>query len=243
MNRCRQMFAVLALAGVCCGPLQAQPVEHVESSFKATYGWYNYSNSTQGNDLNLRWEHGTTRAWIGHYGDPTFGHQTRAGIEHTFTLTPIALLQLSVETASQHYFGASVAVAVGKPLFVLVGLERTNLRPYFNLDFNPNDAITLGLGWKSSEGSLLAVTVVADNRLDTGQKIVHLYGRHRLSDDLRVSFDLNHKRADGQDGLLVKGWGLSTTLDFPSWFMRLAREQRQNFERYDATRITAGIRF
>lgn len=233
---------LVLIASLLALPAHAQPAEAVESSFKLTYGWYNYSNSTQGHDLNLRWEHGTTRAWLGHYGDPTFGHQTRAGIEHTFTLTPILLMQLSVETASRHYFGAAMNVALGNPVFVLVGLERTNLRPYFNLDFNPNDALTVGLGWKSAEGSLLAVAVVADNRLDTGQKIFHLYGRHRFSDAVRLSFDLSRKRADNPDGS-IKGWGLSATLDFPSWFLRLAREQRQNFEDYDATRLTVGMRF
>lgn len=39
----------------------------------------------------VRWEQGRTRAWLGFYTDPNFGHQARVGFDQTFTLAPAAL--------------------------------------------------------------------------------------------------------------------------------------------------------
>jgi len=88
----------------------------------------------------------------------------------------------------------------------------------------------------------VALSVVADNRLGTGQQVWHLSARHPVSQDLRLTIDLNYKDGTGPDGP-VHGWGLTTTLDFRRWFARLALDQNQNFEKFDAMRLTAGLRF
>lgn len=217
----------------------AQPVSR---PFKLSVGGYAYSDSTIGKDLNLRWEQGRTRAWLGYYTDPTFGHQTRAGFDHTLEIAPAALMQVSLQGASQGYFGGSVLFVLGDPWFVVAGLGRTNLRPYFNLSFDPNDSITAGFGWKGPGDTAVAMTLVADDRLGTGQRVWHVFGRTRPTDDLRVTLDLNYKNGNGDSGP-VHGWGVSMTLDFPRWFVRLAYEQKQNFTLVDAKRLTVGARF
>jgi hypothetical protein len=216
--------------------------EHSDAPFKLTYGAYRYSDQTTGQDLNLRWESPGLHVWIGHYADQSFGHQTRVGFDRGIALNEAAQLQVSMQVASSHFFGGSVQLALGDPVFILAGLGRTNLKPYYNLNFDPNDSVTLGLGWRVSDQSIVALSVVADNRLGTGQQVWHLSARHPVSQDLRLTIDLNYKDGTGPDGP-VHGWGLTTTLDFRRWFARLALDQKQNFEKFDAMRLTAGLRF
>ena len=213
------------------------------AQFKLAYGTYFYSDSTIGQDLNLRWESGRTRAWLGHYTDPSFGNQTRVGIDHTVKLAPSLLVQMSLETATRDFLGGSILAAMGHPWFVVAGLGRTNLKPYYNLSYDPNDSFTAGMGWKGEGETAIAMTVVADNRLDTGQRVWHLFGRKRWSDHLRTTIDLNYKQGQGDLGEPTKGWGLSAVFDFDGWFMRIARDQKQNFAPINATRVSLGVRF
>jgi hypothetical protein len=150
---------------------------------------------------------------------------------------------MSVETATQRFLGGSIVAAIGHPWFVVAGLGRTNLKPYYNLSYDPNDSFTAGMGWKGEGETAIAMTVVADNRLDTGQRVWHLFGRKRWSDQLRTTVDLNYKQGQGDLGEPIKGWGLSAVFDFDGWFMRIARDQKQNFAPVNATRVSLGVRF
>jgi hypothetical protein len=141
--------------------------------------------------VNLRWEQGRTRAWSGFYTDPNLGHQARVGFDQTFTLAPAALMQVSLQAASQGFFGGSALLVLGDRWFVVARLGRTNLQPYFNLSFDPNDSITEGFGWKGRGDTSLALTVVADDRLGTGQKGWHVFSRTQWNANLRVSADFN----------------------------------------------------
>jgi hypothetical protein len=83
--------------------------------------------------------------------------------------------------------------------------------------------------------------VIADDRLHTGQKDWHLYGRWPVR-DMRLTLDLMHKTGQG-DGGPVDVWGWSATWDWPRWFVRLARDPKQNFSTQDAWRVSTGLRF
>jgi len=203
---------------------------------------YHYSDGTDGQDANLRWRRDDTNAWIGTYHDKTFGSQARTGFDTSIALGGSATLQPSLQAASLGFFGGSLNLQVGDPWFVLLGWGRTNLKPYFNLNFDPNDAITLGAGWHGEGGRSVSLSVIADDRLHTGQKDWHLYGRWPVYTDLRMTLDLMRKTGQGDSGP-VHAWGLSATFDFPSWFIRVARDPKQNFSALDATRIAAGLRF
>lgn len=213
-----------------------------ERTLKLTIGEYRYNQGGDGHDLNLRWRHEETNVWVGAYRDPIIGTQTRAGVDTNLALGGNVSLQTSLQAASGGFVGGSLNFQAGDPWFALVGWGRTNLKPYFNLNFDPNDAITAAIGWHGDNGRMASLTIVADDRLHTGQKDWHLYARWPLSEDLRGTFDLLRKVGEG-DGGYVRGWGWTATLDFPTWFLRLARDPKQNFSTQDATRVAFGFRF
>lgn len=215
-----------------------------DKPFKLWAGHYHYSPGSAGTDLNLRHRSAGYAAWVGVYGDPAFGQQARAGIEKAVSpLMGVPLsLQFSGQVASRGFLGGSVTLEYGEPWFVLAGLGRTNLRSYFNLNFDPNDAISLALGWRGSSGLTVYGLVVRDNRLNEGQQHVHLVARLPLPDRQRLTVDLLRK--SGLDPELGNtAWGLSLTWDLRDWSIRLAADRRQNFTEVNATRLSLGYRF
>lgn len=210
--------------------------------YKLTVGDYHYSDGYDGQDVNLRWRRHNTNVWIGSYRDRVFGSQARTGFDTSIDLGANTTLQPSLQAATHGFVGGSLNLQTGDPWFALVGWGRTNLKPYFNLNFDPNDAITAGVGWHGKQNQTVSLTVIADDRLHTGQKDWHLYGRWPVSPDSRLTLDLMRKTGDG-DGGPVRAWGWSTTLDFPTWFVRVARDPKQNFSTQDAIRVAVGLRF
>jgi hypothetical protein len=209
--------------------------------FKLTLGDYRYSGGYSGIDLNLRWRRNDTSAWLATYRDRAFGSQSRAGFDTTIDVAEHVTVQPSMQIASRGFIGGSVNLQAGDTWFGLVGLGRTNLKPYFNLNFDPNDAITLGGGHRTAGGSVYTVFVVADDRLHTHQKHWHLNARVPVGQS-RATLDLLHKTGEG-DSSQVNAWGWSATWDWPTWFVRLARDPKQNFSEQDAWRLGAGMRF
>ena len=238
MKRLPRLLLLASAAWACAAAVvAAEPLPH-----KLTLGDYRYSDGSSGRDVNMRWRYGDTSSWIAAYRDPVFGQQARAGADTSLALGGSASLQPSLQIASRGFIGGSINLQVGDPWYALIGWGRTNLKPYFNLNFDPNDAITAGVGWRGEHGRAAALTVIADDRLHTGQKDWHLAGHWPVAPDLRLTLDLLRKTGEG-DGGPVRGWGLTTTLDFPSWFVRLARDPKQNFSTLDATRLSVGLRF
>ncbi len=225
------------LSVLTCAAASAQEAQ----PFKLTLGYYSYPHS-QGADLNLRYRQGDNNLWLGSYRDKDFGAQWRSGFDSSFDLSDWASLQPSLQLASQGFVGGSLNLQLGQTIYGVIGLGRTNLRPYFNLNFDPNDAVTLGLGWRGEQGRNLALTLVADDRLHTGQKHLHLSGRWPMGDGQRLTLDLLRKQGQGDAGQ-VQAWGWSAGYDWRRWFVRLAHDPKQNFGNDDATRLALGTRF
>jgi len=225
-------------------------------AFKLTLGRYQLRTAgggpaTDGSDINLRWRQADRTLWLGVYRDGQFGRQWRAGWDDHWNLPGLAadvaaLLQPqllpSLQLASGGFVGGSLALQAGGPVFVQVGMGRTNLRPYANLNFDPNDALTLAVGWQGDGERQLTLSAIADDRLHTGQQHHHLTLRWPLAPGWRVSADLLHKQCLGDDGP-VRAWGQSLGLDGPRWFARLAHDPHQNFSAQDAWRLSGGLRF
>lgn len=211
--------------------------------FKLTGGYYRYG-SFAGQDLNLRYRSGDTSAWLGAYHDPEFGSQGRAGLESAFNLfSGFGLsLQPSLQVASHGFAGGSLTAEVGEPWFVLAGWGRTNLKPYFNLNFDPNDAISLAFGRREESGRTFFVMAIADDRLHTGQKHIHFVARQPMGHGERLTVDVLHKTGEGDEGP-VNAWGASVTYDWKDWFVRLANDPKQNFSATNAVRLSVGTRF
>ena len=232
------LLTLLSLLMISCLPAWA---DETVPPFKFTAGYYDYG-STHGTDGNLRWQNEDTHAWVGYYTDPSFGSQWRTGADTSLSLADWASLQPSLQLATQGFAGGSVNLQLGGTWYGVVGLGRTNLHPYFNLNFDPNDAITLGAGWHPDGGPTISMTLIADDRTHTGQKHLHLYGRWPLADGRRLTLDILRKQGIGDEGYL-RAWGWSVGYDWPRYFVRITRDDKQNFSAIDATRLQVGTRF
>ena len=222
--------------------------------FKLTLGRYHLGGgvvgASNGTDLNLRYRQDGRTVWLGAYQDANTARQWRAGWDDQCDLPASAMssatgpaqLLPSLQVASGGFVGGSLALQVGTPFYAQVGLGRTNLRPYANLNFDPNDALMATLGWQGQGGRQAALAVISDDRLGTGQQHHHLTVRWPLQTGLRLSADLLHKQGRG-DGGPVNTWGWTLGLDGAQWFGRLAHDPKQNFSTLDAWRLSAGRRF
>jgi hypothetical protein len=175
------------------------------------------------------------------YTDRAFGTQARIGADTSIPLTELVQLQPSLQAASQGFLGGSLNLQVGDAWYGYAGLGRTNLKPYFNLNFDPNDAVTVGVGHRTPAGDVYTLFVVADDRLHTGQKDWHVNARWAVR-GARATVDVLRKNGRG-DGGYVAAWGATLTWDFPRWFLRAARDPYQNFSTQSAWRVAAGVRF
>lgn len=155
------------------------------------------------------------------------GGQDRIGADSSYEVTDGLSLQPSVQAATGGFVGGSLNAQVGHAWYGLLGFGRTNLKPYCNLNFDPNDAITLGGGHQFDNGQNWSLFVIHDDRLHTGQTDWHLMARIPIEAD-SLSLDLMRKSGDGDVGY-IKAWALSVTWDFPSWFVRLVRDPNRIF--------------
>lgn len=216
--------------------------------FKFTATRHLVHGGPDGLDVNLRWRREDSSAWIGAYRDRDFGNQARAGWDSVWRLgggalpVPLSLLP-SLQVATRGFIGGSLALQAGERFYVQAGIGRTNLKPYQNLNFDPNDALTAVVGWKGEDGRALGVTLVRDDRLHTGQQHVHLTGQWPLPQGRRLTLDLLRKQGQMEDGTFIRATGFTATLDFPRWFLRAAWDPKQNFEAQDVLRVGAGWRF
>jgi len=225
--------------------------------WKLTVGHYLLRRAPDGTDMNLRWRQGDWTAWAGAWVEPDAGgtlsegtvRQGRAGFERAYR--PFGdwavSLQPSFQIASAGFLGGSLTLEAGEPWFGSVGIGRTNGRPYVNLNFDPNDAISIATGHRDPDGTTYYALLVADDRLGTGQRHLHLVGRWPLAGGARFTLDLLAKRGLGEDfqgaPQRIRSGGVSLGYDEQRWFTRLAWDQRQNFGPRDALRLSIGSRF
>jgi hypothetical protein len=227
----------------------AAETEDEQWAFKLTPSIYNNSNQASASDVNLRGNLGSHVAWIGHYqqrssaDNPEFA-QTRAGYEYSIQM-PFGQLTPSVQAASKGFYGGSLTAQIGgQDLYGILGFGRTNLKPYYNLNFDPNDAITLGMGMRLPDKALLSFFVVHDDRLSTGQNVTHVVWRRNINDYQRITFDTAYKQGrEEAESDVVKGRMVSLGFDHRQFLIKIARDQKVNFSNTDQTRASVGMRF
>lgn len=141
---------------------------------------------------------------------------------------------------------ATLELSNGKetPYFGLLGFGRTNLKPYYNLNFDPNDSILLGAGYRPDNATFMTLYQVRDDRLRTEQRVTHLVLRRQTSAQSRLAVDLFRRtgRSD-PDSELFHGTGVTLTYNREPWFFRLALDSHANFTASNMTRLAVGIRF
>lgn len=148
----------------------------------------------------------------------------------------------SLQIASGGFAGGSVMEEAGAPWFVGAGLGRTNLQPYWNLNFDPNDAWTLSAGHRSADNRLLQILGVGDNRQNPDQRHLHFLYRQPLADGERLTVDALYKTGL-VDGERIRRWGVSLAWDWPLWSIRMAWDPKVNFSPVDALRLSVSRRF
>ena len=212
-------------------------------AFKLTPSYYVTERQKDAIDINLRANFGAHAMWIAHYRRGTEFEQSRTGYEYTLQL-PLVQVVPSIQVASHGFAGGSINAIVGGPLYGMLGFGRTNLRDYYNLNFDPNDSIVAGVGTRLLPKSNVSLFTVQDNRLHTGQKVLHLVWRYTPTERERWTIDLSGKRGRPvADADPISGGGLSVTYEHGDVFFRLARDRKVNFGNDDQTRVSAGLRF
>ena len=211
-------------------------------AFKLTPAFYRISDGNNAADLNLRANYGDNVGWIGYYRDRLGFQQARAGYERHADLGA-ARLVLSVQVASRGFLGGSANAEIGGDTFAIVGFGRTNLHDYYNLNFDPNDAITLGIGTRAISNTELSLYMVKDDRLGTGQRVTHLIARRRFAEKQRFTIDLSYKSGKNTAGDNVEGSGIALTYDYAPWFGRVAYDPYVNFSANRMTLFALGRRF
>jgi hypothetical protein len=213
------------------------------ADFKLTLGRYGSSDGNTGLDANLRAVLGPHTAWVGLYRDQSGYRQARTGYE--FRLDGETLRTVfSLQSASGGVAVGSIASEIGGANYAIVGWGRTNVRNYVNLNYDPNDAITLGIGTRAIAQTELALFNVHDDRLHTGQNVAHLVLRRRFEGDQRLTVDLFVKRGWTGDGDFVRhDKSISLGYDRGPVFVRFAYDPHAGFTAPTQRRLQLGARF
>lgn len=212
-------------------------------TFKFTPSYYATTHVHDAIDLNLRANQGPHAMWLGYYGRGSEFEQTRTGYEYTAQI-PYGQLVPSLQLATHGFIGGSLTAQIGDPVYAILGFGRTNMRDYYNLNFDPNDSLVYGIGTSLVPKSNLSLFTVKDDRLNTGQIVTHAVWRLLPDDHQRWTVDISskHGRATPTDES-VSGNALSVTYDFRDIFFRLAKDRKVNFTTEDQTRFSVGMRF
>lgn len=211
-------------------------------SFKLTPSWYQSSDGNDANDINLRGTSGPHTAWVGLYRDHADFRQIRGGYEYTQDIGPGQLVW-SAQAASGGFLGGSITLQLGDPWYLIAGFGRTNLHDYYNLNFDPNDAITLGVGTTVLRHTDVSLYQIRDDRLGTQQRVTHLRLHHDLSDVDKLSLDASYKTGLNDSDTFIHGYGISLTYTHRHLFVRLAHDRYANFSSATQNRISLGATF
>jgi len=226
------------------GERTREPVPEEKVAWKLTTTYYSTTNEPGAGDINLRGVYGPHTAWVGYYEQPGEFRQARVGYEYTAHAGPVQAV-LSAQYASQGFLGGSVAAAVGGEVYGLIGVSRTNEKPYFNLNFDPNDAWIFGVGARLPHDTSLLLYQVRGEWVAAGQQVTHAVYRTKPTPDTRLGLDLFYKSGplDGSDGGTVRAGGASVGLDYRAWFARITWDPKVNFTPNDMLRVAVGLRF
>jgi hypothetical protein len=212
-------------------------------TFKLTPSVYSNRDAPQATDLNLRGNIGPHAFWLGQYRQSSFGEQTRTGYEYTGS-PGWGQMVYSLQAAERGFAGGAVTAQIGHEVYGILGWGRTNLRTYYNLNFDPNDAITWGIGGWWGRQHQISLYRIQDDRLHTGQRVTHLVWRYHPDDAHRLTLDLADKRGRSDaEGPWLQGSTVSLTWDWDRYFVRAAIDHQVNFTDDTQKRLSFGWRF
>src|SRR5262245_5517297 len=136
-------IAACAIGFLVSAPASAQTEENYRG--KMTFGVY-AAGSQPTVDVNARYSAGDWTGWLGWYGPHSeIGSQARAGLEYDMRRRRMLIIP-SVQVASASFVGSSLYSEIGGTVYAIAGVSRTNLEPYVNLNFDPNESWQIGAG-------------------------------------------------------------------------------------------------
>lgn len=216
-------------------------------AWKLTASQYRSSTDGQAHDVNLRGNTKDLTFWVGSYRDAQGFDQSRVGVEYAIDV-PVGRITPSFQAATGGFMGWSLTwngrQEKAQGFAPLVGFGRTNLRTYYNLNFDPNDSIMVGGSYVSKAVGTLMFFRIQDDRLKTGQRTHHLVWRKSLPEDRRLTVDLFARSgAQVAGGAVFRGKGVAATLDVGDYFVRLGYDAKANYTAGNITRLSLGYRF
>lgn len=217
----------------------AEPVD-----WKLTYTQHITEAERDALDLNVRGTQGATVFWAGHYRRAEEFQQSRTGVEQTLSFG-WGKAVISGQAATRGFLGFASQAEIGTGrVRLLAGFGRTNLKPYYNLNFDPNDAVTLGLTGDLPNGMRASFYAVHDDRLGTGQTVTHALLRSSDDPASRWTIDVWQRRGPlGDGGDRLRRIGAGVTYDHAPWFVRIVSDPNANFSGHDMFRLGLGVRF
>lgn len=231
----RAIRALLLVIGL------AAPAGAQDYHGKFTSGVYS-ADGQQSADVNVRYALGDWTAWAGWYGPHADTRQARTGLEYDLK-RPGLVFTPSVQLASRGFAGLSLYSEVGRKAYVIAGLSRTNLAPYMNLTFDPNESWQLGGGIHLGKSDSVAGFTIWDNRLHTGQQNTHVILRHYWPGAKRLTADVSYKSGRDDSGVRLTGLGTAGEFDDRRWFVKVAHDPHANFSEPGMWRLGGGFRF
>jgi hypothetical protein len=220
---------------------ERDPVENAdEFKSKLTLGIY-FTPGARAYDLNLRHQFGRFTAWVAGFYDPHSNKLMRVGGQYDYKKGWLHLVpSLELSTTKAMSGSLSSELGSGKTVF-LAGVSRTNLRPFFDLFWDPGDSVQLGIGYRLSNYDRISAFTIFDVRLHTQQQNTHIVWRHKLNRNNGITFDGLFKSGHKDSGEYIRNVGIGVYYDRPKWFWKLYYDPHVNFT--DRTMVRTGIGF
>lgn len=224
-------------------PDTRDPIERSdEFKSKLTFATY-FISGAQSYDLNLRHQFGPWTAWIAGFYDTQGTKLMRVGAQYDYKKGWLHLVP-SVEVATTRALSGSLSAELGSgKTTALVGIARTNLRPFFDLFWDPGDSVELGVGHRISSYDRIQGFTIFDVRLHTGQQNTHVLWRRKLNANNGITFDGVFKTGHGDSGEFIKAAGIGVYYDRHHWFWKLYYDPHVNFSDHTMVRAGIGLKF
>ena len=224
-------------------PDTRDPVERSdEFKSKLTFGVY-FTPGARVYDLNLRHQFGNLTAWIAGFYDPKSNKLLRVGAQYDYKKGWLHLVP-TLEVSTTRAMSGSLYSELGSGrTYAIAGIARTNLRPFFDLFWDPGDSVQLGIGHKISNYDRIQGYTIFDVRLHTEQQNTHVLWRHKLNANNGITFDAVFKTGHGDSGEFIRAAGIGVYYDREKWFWKLYYDPHVNFSDRTMVRTGIGLKF
>ncbi len=132
---------------------------------------------------------------------------------------------------------------LGRGTYLIAGVSRTNLKPFYSLSWDPNESVQLGAGRHLGAYDKFYAFTIFDVRLHTGQQDTHVLYRRELTAKLGVTVDGLYKSGHTDSGRFVKAVGVGFYVDGPRWLAKAYYDPYVNFSNVDMFRLAVGAKF